>query len=342
MALLACAISHAGWVAKINSVEISLEEFQRYVNFQKQRSDSDINKLSDIEIKKGLLKKYIETKIILIEAKKVGYTKGHAEIKKFFEKNRKSWIAQDFLLSKIDQSKINVSEAKVKGYFRDYRDRIPDLNSSATYENIDPKLRQQLYQAVYAEELKKLKDEYQAQLEKKYKIKRYKLEKYIVAVVNKEKIKRTSLIARLDEEIRAVGNDPERIKKEKKEYDKLLNSVRDTMILEILLQEEIKRINYDKKQRVRDSLKVHVDELIYNYYILHQIFDKVEVTDSERSALYNQLRDRLESLKYEEINAYLNQTIKRQKGQIVLQNFITERKEESIIKRNYKELEKLR
>ncbi len=341
--LLSMMIAHASWVAKINTEVISTEEFQQYINVKKLGSGQKKSvPIEDPEAIKSFLGQYIDGRIILKEAKKAGITSSSKEIKNAFEAQKDDWLLQAFLVNQIDMSSIDIQEKDLRKYFEEYKKKDPNVDKSVTYSKLNNQLKGQLYQAILAERAQELKDIYRVKLEKKNKVRKNKLTDRVVAVVNNVKIKNNEIVEKLTEQLKITGISMEQLKKRKPEYERALRVVRNELVLQVMVEDEMKEKNFANKKIVKEGLKILKENVISQVYIKNEIFDKIEVTEREKNELYESQKKNLASLGFAQVTDYLNNTIRKRKTELALKNFIAEKKEEFIIKRNYTELKKVK
>ena len=187
-----------------------------------------------------------------------------------------------------------------------------------------------------------LKNDYRGKLEKRYRVKKNSSKDAIVAIVNGVKIKNSQVVSGLKEQLQITGITIEQLKLKKSDYEKAFNLVRDELVLQILVKREIEKDDFANRKVVKDGLKVLMDTVIYQTFIKNEIFDKIQVSEEEKNQLYETQKKNLAKLSFEQTTAYLNNAIRQRKTGLRLQNFVTEKKEEAVIKRNYKELSKIR
>ena len=341
--ILGVTFLHSSWVAKINSEVVSTDEFQQYINVQKlglgQKTSTPIN---DSDTIKGFLGQYIDSRIILREARKSGITSSSKEVMETFQEQKKGWIFQTFLISQIDLSSIDIQEKDLKRYFEEYKEKDPKVDKKLTYSKLSGQLKRQLGQALMAEKTQELKDSYRRKLEKKHNIRRNKLTDTVVAVVDNVKIRNKEIMVKLSDQLKITGISIDQLKKQKPEYQRALRVVRNEFILQVMVEDEMKKANFANKKIVRDGLKILKESVISQIYIKNEIFDKMRVTEREKNELYESQKKNLSNLGFAQVTDYLNNTIKKRKAEVALQNFINEKKEEFVIKRNHNELKKIK
>ena len=345
---------YANWVAKINQDFIYTKDFQQFIDIQKNnlgQKNTSLNTEVQAGISLGemLLEKYIDNQIILIEAKKKGYTKNKKSIQQLFSKQRDTWLANYFINQQIDTSKVKVGEKDINKFYNIYKNKAKQSGSKIEipdYKDLQSADKYKLLEAAKLEayqKYQKLRRAYFAKLEKKYKIKYYKLNKKVVAKVGKTSITKKEVEAHLARALKLLGISKNIIAKQKpKEYNDLQEEVRTKLVANILTKYEIKAQRFESKTTTKNALEYFFNDLILNAYIKEEIFNKIKVSEQEIETAFQRHKDALRKQKWtlEQIETRLKESIRKEKGQAKILKLIKRKKEESIIRRNEKEINK--
>ncbi|MFC1503933.1 hypothetical protein ACFL6D_00795 [Spirochaetota bacterium] len=335
MFMMLFSVLYSTWVAKIDDLEISSKEFQRFITLQKTsigKKEAALNSLvkSESELKK-ILDKYIENILVLQEARKKGYNEKKSAVQEAYAKQKDEFIRQFYLIQQIDTQNIEVTEAEMKSYFEKEK---KNLSPNVTYDRI----KYVIYQQLMAEKADKEKTKYLKKYEKKYKIIKKNIDDYYIAIVGEEKIKKSTMEDKFS--LLLSGYDKNKIPPEK--IVEMKEKLRDELILEIIVDQEINKTNFSESAEVKDALKIFLDNAIIQVFIKDQYIEQTEASDEEISAEYDKNKDSYDNLGFDKALKYIKEKIKQEKAAVHLEQFLEEKKMEARIKKNYKELKNIK
>jgi len=321
------------WIAKIDKKVISKKEFQKYIDIQKMSLGNKSQNIRSIikndDELKSILNQFIENKITLMAANKEGFTRTNKKVLQIFNKQKKDYIKQIYLSQKIDISKIKVKESDLRAF---YEKRKSSLPKGARYELI----KKQIYQAVMVEKLAKKKALLLKKYEKKYKIKKNKLDSFYITIINTKKIKRSNFNDNFNEQLKMMGATKDQLKNiPKSKLNEMKLKVLDDMILDIILSMEMKKDGFSKNKKILDMLELLKDNIAIQLFIKAKFLDKVVVTNDEIMQEYDVNKKKYSQLGFDQARKYITETIKQKKGFKNLELFVEDKKLGSIIRKNY-------
>ncbi len=330
----------AAWLVKIDDIEVSTKEFQEYVNFLKDSGGQEnvARLIKDPEDLNSILKSYIDKKVMLQAASKSGYNRKSEKVLRFYNEGKDDLLMQVFLSVQLKLSSIRLGEEDLRNAFK----RVNVSSPSRTFESLNEAERQQLQQFVMVEKSQAAQKVYQRDLEKKYKVIRKKMDDFIIAEVESEKIKQSDFNEILDRELKQTQiSKEELIKRNPKQFEEMRNAVREQLIFRSLVKKEIENTKFTASALGRYSLESFFEKMITDLFIQETIVSKIEVSDSEIQDVYNQNKQAYEKQNFSKVLEYLGNVIREKKSQKVLENFVRIKVEEMVIRRNADELKKI-
>ena len=329
----------AAWLVKIEDTEVPTKEFQEYIDFLKASGGAEnVTKLlKDPEDLNTVLQSYIDKKVMLIVANKAGYNRRNEKVVRFYNEGKSDFLMQVFLSIQLKMSSIRLTEEDVRATYK----RMSSSPNRA-FESLNEAERQQLQQLTMVEKSQAAQKVYRKELEKKYKVVRKKLDDFYIAEVESEKIKQTEFNDELDRQLKQMQATKEDLQKRNpKQFDDMKNELRDQFIYRALVKKEMETTKFDATPTGRYALESYYDKGITELFIQDTIISKIEVTDSEKLEEYNRNKQAYEKQNFDKVLDYLQNVIREKKSQKVLANYLSEKKEEMVIKRNREELKKI-
>ncbi|HMA99587.1 MAG TPA: hypothetical protein VKS21_01235 [Spirochaetota bacterium] len=332
------------WIIKINREEIDTAAFQKYINFAKLQQGQQgvgIDKIiADKSELNTFLNKFIELHIILHEAEEKGYSIDNEEVNAVYRQQKKNWIQRLFLMKDMAKETSSIeepTEEEIKSFFNQYYGE-----SQKAYADLSMDEKSKVYQAVLMQKIDKAKKIYKKRLEKEYRIKRYGMDKKNVALVDRTRITRSQLNRHIKDQLSLMGVSPEEVKaRSPQKYKQYKEEAYEDLIFQTMVQKEMAIQDFTDKQYVQDALDVLQDQVVLEYFIEKEIKSGITVNDTERDQVYQKIKARIKDLPFPQQQEVINEQVKRAKLDAVLQTFLSEKKEEMIIKRNKDELEKI-
>ena len=334
------------WVAKINKQKISTKEFQEYIDVQKYSSGNENVNIRTILGQEGaledvLLERYIDQKIVLIAARKVGHNSKNPAIKAIINKEKDLWLVGYYVSKVVDISDVQVSQKELR---REFNALKKQQAINKPFNKLTPEEKKQIEQKVGMEKFRDKKNVYKKKLEKKYKVSRKKKAK-VVAKVEGKSIREADLNAYLNEQLKVVGVSASALKKTRPDqYKQIRNQALEELIFNQLVRVEIEKKKFEKKPIVQTALRYFKEKVIAEYYVKEKIFKKIKVTEKELDTAFKQNKDELKKrqLTLEQIEQYLESSIRQKKLQLNLARFVKRKKDASVIVRNEKEIVKIK
>ena len=335
----------SNWVARIDDYSIYTSSFQDFVDIQKSSANLNLANRGK-SVLQQLLQKYIDDKIVLIKAKKKGFNLRNSEIRELYNSKKEEWVQQFFLLQEIDISGIQITENDLRLYYgllqkkeKSYQKPLEKLNAQEL--NV-------VRQLVMSEKQSKKLDIYRKSQESSYKVKYNSIQNPIVATFGGQPIERKTVERKLDEQLIILNQNPAKIKKTPEVYNQYKEKVLQEIILKMIVDANIKKENFTDNRLVKVGLNLLKDQIIIQYFLQKEIFEKINITEKEKETLYNSKKKEIEAqiesqnLGWVEVNKVLENNIRQRKGVLKLQQLVNDSKEESVIKKNYEELDKIR
>lgn len=329
----------AAWVVKIEDTEVSTKEFQDYINFLKESGGPEnvAKLLKDPEDLNTVLQSYIDKKVMLIIANRAGYNRRNEKVINFYKQGKDDLLMQVFLSIQLKMSSIRLTEDDVRATYKKM-----STNPNRAFETLNETERQQLQQLTMVEKSQAAQKVYRKELEKKYKVVRKKLDDFYIAEVESEKIKQTEFNDELDRQLKQMQATKEDLQKRNpKQFEEMKNELRDQFIYRALVRKEMETTKFESSVTGRYALDSFYDKVITDLFIQETIVSKIEVTDSEKLEEYNRNKQAYEKQNFDKVLDYLQNVIREKKSQKVLANYLAEKKEEMVIKRNREELKKI-
>ncbi len=333
--------SHA-YVAKINKKEVSLKEFQSFVNFQKFIAKE--NNLDTLLKQKGisrkeLLKDYINMLILLEESEKKNYA-SNAQAKKIFQETRQDWLISLFVNRNINLIEQTPSIAKLKEEYN----KLPQARERK-FEDLSNEEKKNLYQIRVMRDIQDKKAEYRKILEKKYKVKYNYTAKNTVAKIGKKTVSRDEVEKKLSKELEKLGivyTELEAKNKAKAEQIKV-DMIHEVVFRKLTLM-EIKNSNFTKNKYVADGLRFYGYQVRIEEYIKGEIISNIPISSTELDNAFVVLsreNPRIQKMLPTEQEKILKSLIIQQKLPKAMNDLLIEKKEEAVIYRNYDELKEV-
>ncbi len=329
----------AGPIVKINDKEYSTADFQQYINFLKDNGGADTIKamLADPDEKNGLLNQFIDQKVLLLTANKAGYNRKSEKIQKRWNDVKDAQMLQYFVTVQTAKNPISKpTEDEMKAIYKKV-----NPNPTRTYESLTDQEKQQLVQYVVMEKRQIETKNYYNTLEKKYKVVRSPLTEYFVGQVEGIKIKQVTLTEEVDKQLILAGRSKEEAMKQPQEYEKIRFSVRDGLIYQELLKLEIANAKFVTSPAGLFAQDYLQDDMVVQSYVGEEIISKIAISDAEINEEYARNKQALANKPFDQVHAYLKSAIQQKKFQKTLPNFLSEKREECVIKRDKSELEKI-
>lgn len=329
----------AAWLVKIEDTEVSTKEFQDYVNFLKDSGGQEnvAKLLKDPEDLNTILQSYIDKKVMLIVASRAGYNRKNDKVVRFYNEGKNDLLMQVFLSTQLKISSIRLTEEDIRATYK----KMP-ASANRAFETLNEGERQQLQQFALAEKGQAAQKTYGKELEKKYKVVRKKLDDFYIAEVESEKIKQTEFNDELDRQLKQMQASKEDLQKRNaKQFEEMKNGLRDQFIFRALVRKEMEATKFESSLTGRYALDSFYDKVITDLFIQETIVSKIDVTDAEKLEEYNRNKQAYEKQNFDKVLDYLQNVIRERKSQKVLANYLAEKKEEMVIKRNREELKKI-
>lgn len=341
--------AQAQWVAKVNNNTISTKEFQQYIDFRKEAVGDRAKQAIDENNINELLRSYIDHVLLLGDAKEKGYSTTTPEVQKIYKEQKEEWLMQFYMSKKIDSTKLDVSTADLKQIYKQYSmQSAAQGQAMKSFEQLERNELLQLRQMAMMEKLNDQKEVYKKAIEGDYNIQRPGLDKTYVATVKAGseniQIKKEKLDREFKTQLQMVGISEQQIKQQNPAaYEEQKKKVLEDLIFFELVKMEMKKENFENKKEVKMALDYLLENLVVQYFIEKEIIEPIPVSMDEVGSLYSKRKRTYDNSGRDlsEITDYLTKEIKNQKGQQKLESYITEKREENIIKRNKAELAKI-
>ena len=322
-------------IAQLGKTKISLSQFQNYVDVQKfitdKESVSDLLKQQKIDLN-NVLTRYLDQQILLLNAKKKGIDASNSLVKQRYEQTYLKWIGQIYTLKHVDLPSNEVKESELKAIYKQYK------KGNKSFDSLNDQEKSGLYRLVLLQNLQKARASYQKKLEKKYKVSRKKISSKLVAEVSGQDITKKDLDSILESQLANFGLTIEQAKQNNpKQYDKIVSEAREELIFDKLIQLDMKKNNFLKKKLVKEALNGYKEQLIIETFMQLELIPKIKISDSELDAAFQELsrnRPQIQQLVPTEQEKVLRRFIFQRKQPQILSSYLTEKKEEIIIKRN--------
>ena len=334
----------SAWLVKVDNDVISTVEFQEFVDFQKTSLGYEVVNeiIRNKETLKGILQTYIDRIIVIREAKNKGYTTKNKKVQLLYTEVRDEFVKKMYFKDHLDLKSTEVNKQEAKNYFKLHKSKDKNIDPDLTWDKLNPQEKEVVSQRLQAEKLQKQQKILLKDLKKIYPVKKNKLTDVYVAVVNGKKIKKTDMNNALKKE----GILIDEIAKTPQEKKKVMEKVLEALIFENLVNDEIKKKKYYQKEKIKKAFKILEKEAISQVFLEEEIYKKIPIEEKEIEIEYNKNKKRWENLSRQydwgKINRLIKESIKQRKASIYIKNYIDEKKEASLIKRNYEELKKIK
>ena len=362
--LLATSALLAEYVAKIDKKKIGAKEFQSYINNQKFILNQSSYKSLVSELRttpKEFLREYVGIWLLFSESQKKGYDVNKSKkVKDYYNDTKDDWLQDIYLKYNADISSLtgNPTDGDLEKIYNKYIEQVaqasPQNSAGAKkYKDLTSSQKQQLaqlpaiQQLYIATKIQEVKDDYRKKLEKKYKVKRFKKGKEIIAKVGQKNITQSLMDNKMRDELKKLGVEKNVDLKELKNSNQIdFEVIRNELILIELVKLEIKKTGFLEKKKTVDALKEYRKTIALELYrtelmetlvtiSVEEIDEAFKVLKQQNPAIINQFPS------YSEMENYLREYLKTQKSPVVLREYIQEKKDGSIIKYNYDALDSI-
>lgn len=340
LSLFLFSFSFGDWIVKIGSKSYPESDFQDFVDYTRYVfSISGQTLKTDEEAKMSLLKQFIDNELVLTEAKKKGIDGETNEIKTLYQEELDRWLVQVYLASHLNVKNVSPSESEIKSEFEKLKaSGILNIPANAKYGEIDESVKAQVAQKLYMEKVNKIKDSYREEEEKKFKVKRNGLESVYVAVVNGERVARSEVDEILKQQLDMAGYPLEELKKNKKDYDRYRDLVLNDLILNKILKIKMDQEKFSSKREIQLASGFMKKQVILQYFLKKEIYDKIKIGDSEKDAFYRAHKNELKDKPFDKVNEFIESSLRQEKARSELMRFIEEKRDAYSVQRNFKEL----
>ena len=335
--LFVISYGHSAWIVKIDNTTIESSEFQDFVDYNKYILGVAGQKRSNTEkVRKDLFAQFVDNELILLEAKKKKVNEGSIpNFKKLYESEKNKWLAQVYLSTQLNMKSMEPSENEVKREFDKMKQSgVYQIPKDTKYNSLNKELQFQIKQRVAVEKINKLKDKYREKLEKKYMVKRNSMNDIYVASVKGDSISKSDVNVLLKEQLNMVGASFDSFKGKESELLRYRKLVLNDLILNKILLLKMKEEQFSKKKEILLSLKFIKKQIVLQYFLKKFIYDKIKVSSKEKDNFYKKNVKGLKNRPFEQVNSYIEGTIRQEKAKDALINYINGKKEGYVIKRN--------
>ncbi|BBM89594.1 hypothetical protein COTS27_01300 [Spirochaetota bacterium] len=334
-----------GYVAKIDNYTISLQELQKFVDVQKfLAKEKNLEEfMANKQVKKSdLLSDYIDMMLLYLTADKNKYSFAtqNKNVQNVYSQTRSEQLKTLFINRQLDIAENPPTTAELKKEFEKVKSR-----TSKTFKELSDQEKRNLYQISILRKIQDKKKSYRLQLEKRYDVKRTPKNKTSIGSVNNKKISRKDIDKLLDKEVSKLGISLTALKKDEPEK---FREIRKDAVNELIFQEmitlEMKKQKFASKQVVKDALQFYQYQIAIEEYVKNELADNIRISDNELDEAFvevSQTRPDIQKLLPTQQEKLLKSFIIQKKLPILMEELLNERKEESIIKRNKSELNKL-
>lgn len=333
------------YVAKIANKEISKSKFQEFINIQKFIANKKtFNELAEFKKtdRNGILSEYIDQVIVVKEAKKKGYKTDSRKVNKIFKTKKKRWLLNLYTTRHVDFTSLSIKEKDLKKAYK----RLPANSRTKSYKDLSDEEKRGLYQIATINKAQNQKKNFQKKLEKKYKVKRYKLSSKTVAKVGKINITKKKFQNSVDEQLARIGlnekiiaaRDPKRLEEAKKD-------ILEEIIFEELAKLDMEKTGFLKNKLLRSAYVILRDQIITELFIINEIASNVKVSDQELDQAFVVVSKQNPSIKNmlpTEQERILRDFILQKKMPKILTDYLSEVKEGIVIKRNKVDLRNIK
>ncbi len=323
-------------LARLGNVEVSFSEFQDYIDIQKfifgKNTVDEI--LNEQKITKNdLLSRYIDQKIILLDAKKNKIDVNNEQVKRRYDNSFKKWISQIYTIKQVGIANKRVNEDDLREVYTKFNQK-----DNTPFDSLSKEEKSSLYRIVLIERFKGKKEDYQKNLEKKYRVSRKSIDDEVVATVQNRKIFQKDLVAITRRQLANFGVTLEEAQsKDKNQYKQILETARDELIFSELVDIDMERSNFLSRSIVKKALDTYKKQIVVEVFVLNEIVSKAKITDSELDNAFKEIsreRPQIKQLLPTQQERVLRSFILQRKQPQLLSSYLSEKKEEIIIKRN--------
>ena len=354
----------AEYVAKVSRNKISIKHFQNYVDNQK----FILNKPTFTSLVKELrttpkefLREYVGVWLLFQESQEQGYDiDKNRDVNAYYDDTKEGWLQDIFLKYNADISSFATSptERDLEEVYNRYIEQLSQSSGQQNtptkkYKDLTSSQKQQLAQLpaikqlLIAGKIQEVKDDYRKKLEKRYKVRRYKEGREIIAKVGQKNITQKLMDDKMKEELKKLGVEREVDLQELRKSKQIdFEIIRNELILIELVKLEIQRTGFTTKSKTKNALREYRKTIALELYrnqlakklvtiSVEEIDEAFKILKQQNPAVINQFPS------YTEMENYLRSYLKKQKSPIVLREYIQEKKDGVIIKYNYSILDKI-
>ena len=330
-------------VLEINDTKVSKKEFQNFLNVQKflasQKNLDELLASKKVSLD-DLLQEYIEHILMLQQADNFGFKVNGASVNKLYNDGLENWLLNIYMSRRLDIFSISISEEMVRAELAN----SPKVKKSFT--ELTQTEKNQLGQISMMRETQKKKDALRATLEKKYKVKVNGLDKDVIFSIDKKKYSQDDFNKFFDNQLKRVGLSRAILKsRDPVRYETLSNEELKEMLLKELAKLEMKREKFENNINVVNATKFLKEQIAIDLFIKKEIAEKITVSDEEleialEAAIKN--NPNISRMLPTEQERLLREAVRRQKLPVAINQFLTEIRDLSVIKRNRKEIDSLK
>lgn len=332
------------YIVKIGKEEISRKDFQDFIDVQKFIDNEDsFDGLARKKktTKNNILTDYIDQLIVIREAKKKGYNEKNDLIKKAFDTKKEQWVTTLYVAKNVDIESLSVKETDIRNVYK----QLPSSSKTKPYNQLTEQEKKGLYQIATIKAAQDKKKEFQKVLEKKYKVKRYGINKKVVAMVESKKVTKNEFQKKVDEQLARLGITEKEVKdRDPKRFDQARKDILDEIIFEKLIDLDIKKSGFKKNRLVVRAYDFLMDQVISEQFILNEIASKMKISSHELDEAFIQVSQQNPAIKNmlpTEQERVLRKYIIQAKLPEIIKDYLVEVKEGILIKRNKEELSKI-
>lgn len=328
----------AGWILKIGNTEIQTKEFQDYINLLRAQGGGEVVKaaLRDVEDLNLLLQQYLDRKVLVLAAERSGYNKKNDNLNKIWEQQKDEMLLLFYLNAQVQSAGMpSISADEIKNFYT----REVSKGGGKTWEQLADMERAQVQQLYVQQRQKK---DYQDKLEKKFPVSRNKLDDFYVAKVAGTQIKLSEVDDKLTATLMQRGITKEALLRQNPgAYEGLRKDMREEMILRALLKLEMAGSGFAASAQGQSALDYLWEGFVLERYVEIEFKNRIAVSEKERDEEFNRNKEQLKNQPYDNVKNTLDAVIRDRKSQQRLPVFVSEKKEETPVRRNREELAKI-
>ncbi len=341
VALLAFSLN-AEVVAEIGKTKITLQDFQEYVDVQKfianTKSFDALVKEKKTD-KSKFLNNYLDRRILLLGAEGKGINVSTPFVEKKYQSEHLNWIRQIYVIKNVNLANSEITESDMKKIHKKYG------NNDKSFKQLSREEKSRLVQFVLLDRFKIAKEKYKKKLARKYKVSKKRITAEVVAKVGNEQITQSDLRGLLEVELNKVQLNLEQVEKNNpKEYKRIAKNALEELIFNALVETEMKESNFLNQAIVKKVLASYKEQLAIEHFIIRELISRFEISPASLDNAFRELsgvNPNIKRLLPSEQERVLRRFILQRKQPEILSAYLNEKKEEILITKNKRLLDKI-